>query len=521
MSMYDITGIFRKGLRKSSRDVDGGAIVFNNLEPKASGIFGYRPIYPVVSEEILRRYGIVIVPPFPQVYVGKQHTFLLDRNTIFIVGEDDIYPISTYDITSPSTPKAITPGDPWQIADAGESVLFFNGYCSVLMLGTERMKERPEKLYVSTLAVNAGTYYKGRFIFGGFRYGISSTWKDFWKSLADVRGISLNYSVDLKLNQIWWTVIGGNDVGFLFDYQSAMSGYITTSDGLATTPFNQFVLEMVQRNDFGSAVMPSQGEVKAIKNFGGGFIVYTSSGIHLFKHSYEPVTGTPAFEQVDLSDIGIPNGGCVGGDESVHLILGIDSKLRLLTSEGLNTLGYREWFSPYAGNWNQISYDKINNRFFICVQDKTFVLNFDNEYNVPTLSTTNQLITSVAVGKSFVAHEHYAVGLATPPDYMYIGGELCSGILELNMLNQMFIHGGFVGGDFNETYPNMYVEYRFKRGDTFVRGNEMKTNNEGYTELMCNALDFRVGVKFVDIRNVRLKSIKVALSSSENRYGRD
>lgn len=512
MNNLTLTNLLRQGLRKQPNSRDG-AVQFNNLEPSINGAQEYRAITNCLPESVLRAFNIVVIPPFPQVYRGKAYTFLLTQDRIFTIHDDNLFPITTYDIEAPANTKDIVAGKVWQVADAGESLFFFNGSCTVVLPNFNRLRGEDEKVLVSSLMVNTGIYHRGRFIFGGFNNSIGTWWKDFWKSIANVRSIDIDFDVDLKPNQIVWSTIGGDDATFLFDTNRAVSGELTTADGLSEVAYGSsrpFILDILKRNDCGSTILPSQGSVQAIKSLGDAFLVYTNNGVHAFIHSYNPVDNTPAYKQIDLLTVGIEYGGCAASNDKVNLFIGTDNVLRIVKQDlSVGIIGLEEFLSVYSGTERIISYDDTYNRFIIGCADKSFIVNFDEETGVPVVSTTNQLVTSVFTGKSYTAHQSVPVGMCVPKGYYDSSGCIESSEHTFIPGGRKRVSGVLISGDYRyDSYVTVKTKYSNTDTD-FVESSNFLMNNFGYAQPMVEGIQMRVLLYLTDVLHTVINSLIV------------
>ena len=520
------------GLRSDEHNLHGGRLLkCENLESFDYGLRSYEPIEMVFSQQQFAAAGVIQRFPFPQLHLGKAFHLLLDSQQMFQVSDQyELYRLDTYDIATPANSKTIPNGHAWHIADLNNTAWLFNGACVAIITYTQRMVGSTEKVLVcDTVRVNCGCYYKGRLLMGGFHpdYQFSSSWKTLYETLADQRSLTFDYTVGLDRSSVMWSTIGGGDLLYMFDYNRAMTGHLTTAEGLTANLWsasNPYALEATKRNDGGSAKLDI-GEVLAIKVLGEHAIVYGSKGIKVLTHSYEPVSGTPAFREAHLSDIGVPYGGAVGGNDKQHCIVGTDGRLRLIRlDQGLpyiREIGYSEFFKSHVNSAIAVSYDSFQNRFLIGTGARTYVLNFVNigdAAGVPALTWATQQVTSVVAGRG-ADMVGRGVGVGTHADYISNTGKFKVGAFDMGTRGHKTITGAELHGDI-DTDAYIIYHYALKDNKEFTELDPEIFSPDGEIKFNVEGIDINVEVTFDDFRKVVLNSMTLHRYYTDLRHTR-
>jgi len=398
-------GIFNKGLRPfHKRTVPFQIYNLFNFRPTQSGIMPYSPVVIPISEDVIETNNLDDeVFPFPQLIVGKKHTFIGCSEKIYVVDPEDwdtITQLTTYGTGNPTVAKDITAGGIWELADFWDSWFLTNGVCTVFGCGKDWIEAHiAQRVYVSDdTAIQAAVDYKGRVLFGGFDVHNfwSSTAKTFltaWykKNYDTLFDPSLTTEGELELapvyeNFIWGSSIGGGDaLLFFFPDKVLTTGLNTSSFGTD----NPFYLEIMQRNEQIFAPMPMQGQVLNFRKLGEGLCVFSADGVSHIKAVPSP---SPTFNIQSLPKAGgIANRGAVASSESEIVYVDNSGTLVKITAGGeVVRLGYKEYIYDLLEAGIVISYspDPYEGGYFISDGEQTFVLSDNGLFEVGHIVTS-------------------------------------------------------------------------------------------------------------------------------------
>lgn len=259
--------------------------------------------------------------PFPQFITGEGYNFLIVRDSV-VNHEDIVYYISDdhETVTHIFSVDQLTfgQGGLMEVADFGEYAFLTNG---VIMIYWDTALSTWQEITSSTTIPMMKTVcnFNGQAVGGN----IVDTWHD----------CDETYYV--------WSKIG--DMDFTPDEWNT-AGY---------------------RRD------PHGGEVYHVRKLGDAVIGYSSKGITLIKPVSEPVV---SFGFAEIDDIGLINKGAVACSEKVHVYVGEDYRIKRLTNEGLEDLGYEHYISQLTNDDIIVNYDKKLKDFYISDGSKTFLL---------------------------------------------------------------------------------------------------------------------------------------------------
>lgn len=446
----------------------------HNLTPSLAGLEPFVPITIPVSESDLLARGIAISHPFPQLIRGKKITLLVGETTLFEVDESDwsFSPITTYDAYMPSNTKAITPGGPWHFVDFYDVWFLFNGSCVIFKSNLHNFGILPDEVFVQDeMTIGTGAAFRGRMITGGF--DSSTFYTDDWKHLmGEFKGmLSDGVSAEEYIgnNFVVWTTIGGGDLFWPFYPLLAMESGEDDVFSFHKTPF----FEALRRNDLGFMPMPWPGDVYNMKPLGKSIIIYGEKGIAALNLVSDPIA---TFGLSEISNRGIMCRGAVGGNESRHIFVDSAGYLCSLSSqEGLQVLDYHEFFESMTDEEVVITYNERRNEFYICGKTEGYVLANKG------LGSMHQLVNSLVLTED-------QIGISR--DLADVSAVIVSNTLDLgtgiNTITSIELGGGV------DTNVQACVDYRFDRGNDFVRSALVPMNAEGWARMAVSGIDLRV-----------------------------
>ena len=448
-----------------------------NLKPKEWGLEPYDSVQLPFLQSTLDGENITIGHPFPQLFRGRETTILADETKLYWVDESDwsLTEITIYDAYNIKVTKAITAGGPWQFADFGTNWMLFNGSCVVFNgpYGT------PLRVVVQdSVTMNAGCAHRGRGILAGFNP--SNFWRDDWQSLWDTwlgnlsTGITVDESMKMGSNFVMWTTIGGGDLYWTFYPEFAVEGHVPSSHSETRT----LLMDTLKRNEWGFMPMPWQGTVLVVKPLGKDLMVYGDGGISILTPYMEPA---PTYGLQHIMSIGIAGRGAVGGDDNTHVFLDEAGFLWKVEKGGVaKRLGYKEYLYSMLGNDVVISYDKQEDEFYICDNNKGFVLTDRG------LGEMNQLVNSLGFTDGGLVGMFESVSDNE--------ARIVTDVLDMDYRSIKNLEVIEVGVDTAQKVE-VAVDYRYRKSGSFVRSSFKELNGEGVARATVAGLEFRLAVK--------------------------
>ena len=372
-----------QGLRqRSTNPVNAGGLVqCQNAVPFSDGktqwLEQYNPPSFMFSEGLLNVAGIIFAFPFPQIFRGKEKSFILTADEIHEITTEGVSfgQLTTYDADIQSEAKAITGNAFWHFMDFYGTYAFFNGTSTILRLGKEAMFGGTEKVFVNdSVNINSGCAFKGRGVMGGFT--ASNSFNDHWKNTIDEIQNDVGLGIDitslsnyLKGNYVWWSSIGGGDLFMLFFPELVEGGVISHADFSDRLYRHAMPLwqDAVAKNQMGWMPMPWQGDVNVVKKLGDAVMVYGDGGIA----ALVPSQGT--FGLKHIASIGVSDRHGVGGNEDRHAYVNDRGSLFTIGKDlQPKELYYSEFMTTMVTPI--VIYNEANNLFYISDNSSSYVL---------------------------------------------------------------------------------------------------------------------------------------------------
>lgn len=505
--------VLTKGLRRHYQEVPNSFELFDlfNFKPTKRGLVAYEPVLEAIKATDLQLLGIGQKWPFPQFFIGKRYVILADESKIYLVNRDDfsqpLIELAIYDADNPTTQTTIPAGGPWEFVDMQESWILSNGESVVFYPGSDAMLGNELKVYIKkNLSIETIAFFKGRVVFGGLDFNRfwDSTWQTFWNTWSKYKvdtGLVLTRQKDtgvvtmpMEENFIWYSLIGGGDLLWLFFPKLAEDGVITTTYG-ASKPM---LFDLWKRGDQGFEALDGIGKVRKLLPLGEFLIAYLDNAVIALRNVLDPI---PHLGQKVIFEGGVVAKGAAG-DRRKHVFL--DSAGNLLSLDAnlkLTVEGYREFLWPLA-NINTLIHHSVNpqdvnseGEFYICSENKTFIFNGE-------LFEVGQQIKSAQYfnGATLGITDYYDVGA----DEGRIGIDVFdfgdAGLKQLDAF-QLSMKEVVSSGDLPTV--SLAVDYRPSNRMDYKTTSYRLFNNNGDCYFPVTSLDFRFRVKVDDYTKLK------------------
>jgi len=526
--------VFKQGLRPiHKRSTSFQLYDLFNFRPTPEGLMPYSPVVIPLADATITTYDLDDEEfPFPQLIVGKKHTFICCSEKIYMVDSDDwdtLTELTTYDADDPTEEKAITAGGVWELADFWDSWFLTNGVCTVFWCGKDWIATHgAQKAYISAVTpIQSMIDYKGRALFGGFDV------YNFWSTTADTflkawykknydTGFdpymgSASYIAPVFKNFVWWSSIGGGDVLLFFFPASVLTtGFLTSTFGTD----NPFYLEILQRNEQGFAPMPMQGQVLNFRKLGTGLCVFSADGVSYIKSVSSPA---PTFDIKTLNEAGgIANRGAVASAEGKGELVYLDNSgtlVKIKASGEVLPLGYKEYLYDMLEEDVVISYssDPYDGGYFIANKDQTFVLSDKGLFEVGHIVTSvfykDGATAGLGTALTGTANILGRVGI----DANDFGS---SGIKTLEWVRVEVDEDS----DEDDPIPSLQVSIDYIHtnvGDgTWNSTGYRNVNKEGLVYFPVTGVKFRINIKVSNYANFQIIYAEAGIKQGDKRYTR-
>lgn len=154
-------------------------------------------------------------------------------------------------------------------------------------------------------------------------------------------------------------------------------------------------------NEAGYMPMPSKGAVQRLMYMKSGvdrsgrdagvIVVYTTDGVYELVPFDLPTFGLRVVNGI----YGIPSWGCVAGTQDEQVFIDTLGYLHHLSAKGDNKLGYREFLEPLLQDSPLITYEPIDDNWYISTEEQCFL------FNKTGLGQLSQIVTSGWLGDKF------------------------------------------------------------------------------------------------------------------------
>lgn len=272
-------------------------------------------------------------PPFPQLILGQEMSFLAREDSLQIIDPFDwtLTPAGVLDWES-RLADSIVAGGQWHYADLGSNFVMTNGNTLVFKQAVEVSHNYDTIWSTAARSIRTLCHHRGRVVYGGF----------------DVNDDQHLYT-GKGSHWLAWSSIGGGDI-----FAHVVAGVFDVDiDAMLSTPGGEDVL---LRNEAGALPLPQACTIHAVKPMGNRVIVYTDRSIYALVLAAAPM---PTYGLQELVKVGVYSRESVGGDEQQQFFIDTSGELWTITAEQVQRLGYKEFFNPWIlnGDWITISLD--------------------------------------------------------------------------------------------------------------------------------------------------------------------
>lgn len=371
--------------------------------------------------------------PFPVVFRGTEKLYLCARHYLYSVDP------TTFALT-PLT-AWFSAAENWDFADFHNYVVFINGNLAIL------------------IDVTSGDYY--------FDATFPSA-----KCMLNFRGQIVLGNTSAGTNWLQWSKIGEQDF----------------------TPSND--------NEAGNRPVGWSGNILRLLYLGAlssdrqrmlaNVVVYGDHGISLLSTHSEPVVTFG--ELVNNTAFGIPSFGAVAGHEREHVFVDNRGFICRMTLQGIERLGYKEFFQPLLADDIRISYDNIEDQYFLSTEEQCFVL---NKYGLGELS---QIFTS-----GWNHNGEFQVTSTTPTSLTI---ELVSDTIDFGQRAIKLLSMLSVGAD-TDGQIKACVQFRNDPSLAFYSSLLIPVSPRGLCAPMVSGVDFRIRLQVTNFTRFQLDEVIV------------
>lgn len=390
---------------------------------------------------IVNPYSYSCIWPYLQLFNTKEGVYAADAASIYEIDSGNNFVLLG---------SMLTRGNLWSMADFYTYQVWVNGNgCAVLDPATGTITGQ-----TLTHIIESVCNYKGQLIAGGFG-GDQSNWVA-WS------GIGKTYLTELLNKEDISNVTGQMPVGWF-------------------------------------------GDVYVVKRLGEYVMVYGSGGVSALRPISSPVTG---FGLRVMLEYGIASKGCIGGDEHKHLFIDNEGALWSAIENveyrtvQLSRLGYKQFMANLTAADIVISYDPIDQAFYISDGVRTYMLSdgMSEVYQLPS--------GIVRVGGNLYGYLH-DTGAADKSAYITTNTFDCS-LRAIKTISA--IESGYTG-----TGAQMALDYAYQTGEALTRSTLKNINKHGVVTPIVSGVDFRSHMTIASHIGFEIDSMLVRFKVSDKR----
>ena len=483
----------RLGIRRDSRNPRNAPGFLNILNAMCheTGLREFEPVTTAVSYANLASYSISLSFPFPMLHKGKALTLVMDAIDLHIMTEATatLNQATTYNMNAWDTAKDISSGLAWRVADFWDFVFLTNGTSVVTRWNKPVLEGGSAKWLTATSpTVKCCCDYKGRLILGGFSATSfwGEEWEHFFEAMVRKRVKTFVPELLMKQNFIWYSSIGGGNALWLF-----MPNFYADSFIDSDFDSSDFIMQFLHRNDSGFVACPFSGMPLFVKQLGDHLMVYGEDGIAAYTHRSEPVSTLGGINIVT------PNGvnpflrigvEAVGGNENKHLVIDEDGYMWIFLPDQYfikaEKVGYYEKFNSMVSNQVVISYDSLNDRFYICDGTSTYL------FSAGGLTKVDQVVTSVGIIDGVPKGCWVSVAGSSDDDFELESDMLDMWTRNLKVINKIEI-ANVEDTSTTETFK-VAVSYRMDRTTAFATTEYFTVNPDGAAFPNIQGIEFKI-----------------------------
>ena len=480
-----------------------------------SDLSTFTPIDDPFASGYLTGQSITVGHPFPQIFKGREATFLLTQTGMYTVTEGanwTLSQISTYNAYNVTAAKAITSGNSWQFADFGKMYALFNGNCMVFKHYFDSydsgIGEASNVLVVDDVTINTGCAFRGRMIMGGFDPTdfYNTSWQSFFS--ANYPSIEISQPGAPGSNFVWWSSIGEGALFLIYAAHETAGIYTDPGESVTvySTATRNKLYDTINKNQMGFMPMPWQGTVQCVKPMGNGVMVYGDNGITYMPH----IKGT--FGVKPILPYGICSRNSVCGNDPINptenVFIDEAGWLHRINEEGDRNLGFREFFEDMVDDGDDvlISYDPIEQEYHISNDALCYVLTKDDKlYESGFLPTGIAVYAGGAVGVCDQAGEdddEYAVLQSCPIDL---------GVRGIGIIERVVVVCT------NTDKVEVALGWRMKSGDSWSTTPYKVINNEGAAYFPVRGIEFKIIIRVEDYSTFDPDDVVVHFKTADKR----
>jgi hypothetical protein len=243
------------------------------------------------------------------------------------------------------------------------------------------------------------------------------------------------------------------------------------------------------RNEAGYMIIPFSGAVLRVLSLGDVVMVYCENGIIALKPAQQ------YFAMFELSSVGIPWKGAVGGNEQEHVFIDYNGELwRIGRDLKMQKLGYQEYITLLDASKIMISFASNDHEYYISDGELGYLLTPGG------LCQVHQLVTSV----SFVDGELVGVWESDGNTLRQVVTDLLDfGIRSFKTVSAIEL------GVTSSSSVYASVDWRSDVNGSFQRSTWLINNPTGFMTPIVTANDFRACVKCSDDMELRYILLRV------------
>ena len=288
-------------------------------------------------------------------------------------------------------------------------------------------------------------------------------------------------------------LITGGDITFEGDVQKYRSR-------VAWSNIGSFDFTIGRKNVAGFTELDRGGAIRNILPLPNGFVVYSTRQIVMFTAVSSPVV---TFSKRILLEKGVPYKGsvCKGRDE--HIALTTDGTLYRITMEGVEEIGYEEFFDDFKVYKTVLTYNPLEEEYYLSNGLRTYV------YRKEGLGELGQPITSG--GLTYEGNFEVQTKPSINTDFIVV-----TDTFDMEVRGQKTLYAVEIASD-SVKEMEMSIFWRSSAQESFRQTKWVRVGPTGIATLPTTGVEFRLALRVQDGGSVHLSGVNVRWKLTDKR----
>ncbi len=459
-------------------------------------------LYPLESiDQTIFTGSVTPAWPFPQMFRIKDQFLLAEATSLRTAPPATMIlsSLTTFDASAPDTPKAISSGGIWHLANFQSSYFLTNGVSFIYHIPSNVGFAANEPLTFTNETFKTLAEFDGRLFLGGAAGAHFST--DDWNELIDAWKANIDDKVmtfdtqEVDTSWLIWSERGGGGFDWPFVSLLAALGY---EDSDAYDKIKSAIINQVAQKELGMLPLRSPGAILHMKKLGDGLAVYTEDTVYIVRRTQI------GYEVNWVLAVGIAGRGSVTGSNGIHFFVDFSGVLWSISASGdIKRYGFKEQLSSLINSSIVMNFDQVERDVYIGDSSLGYLLTPGGLSKTTQRPTTLQRQTDGTLAG-------FLVGSAST-EFQVETGMSDLGFRGIKNIKFVEIEGVKLSS------LRAAVDYKYGQTDTVLNSGWIPGGPEGIIWIGRAATEFSLKVKGTMSAGSKLESIVVRFNYADDR----